>query len=70
MLEAVELPASIADLAAGLAHVDADALSLAKDNFFRIFLVDTIKYNSCSRINFRIVGPGKPLPREAAKAGN
>ena len=35
MLEAVELPASIADLAAGLAHVDADALSLAKDNLLR-----------------------------------
>ena len=35
MLEAVELPASIADLAAGLAHMDADALSLKNDSLVR-----------------------------------
>ena len=32
MLEAVELPASIADLASGLAHVDGDTLTLKKDS--------------------------------------
>jgi len=30
MLQAVELPAGVADLAAGLAHVDRDALPLKK----------------------------------------
>ena len=39
MLEAVELPASVANLATGLANVDADALSLAKDNLLRIKLL-------------------------------
>ena len=37
MLKAVELPTSIADLATGLANVDADALSLARDNLLRKF---------------------------------
>ena len=32
MLEAVELPASIADLASGLAHVDGDTLTLKKES--------------------------------------
>ena len=34
MLKTVELPASVADLTAGLANVDADALSLVEDENF------------------------------------
>jgi hypothetical protein len=37
MLEAVEFPASIADLASSLAHVDGDALTL-KRKVFCLFL--------------------------------
>ena len=38
MLEAVEFPASIADLASSLAHVDGDALTLKTDFWLFLYL--------------------------------
>ena len=37
VLQTVKFPAGISNLATGLAHVDADALSLAGDNLLRMF---------------------------------
>ena len=39
MLEAVEFPASIADLASSLAHVDGDALTLKTDFWLFLFFL-------------------------------
>ena len=49
MLEAVELPTSIANLATGLANVDADALFLAKDYLLKMLNGDMIIYEKLTK---------------------